>query len=569
MQATYGSLDDFDPFRDHNPIVRRRRGEWAEDHPTPEFAPSALFEKPRIRDSSRPPGRRGRVAVIGAGVAGLTAAYELAKLDFEPVVFEQEASVGGRLRTHHFTDLCHGELGGMRIPTEHRTVISYLEELGLCTYKFFNKNPRAYALYRGVRAKLSAPVREFIERGAIDDVGDFAVDRSCYDAYSELVERIIAYVGSDRDRWSVYSRMLEHGARFLDEGTLNQFCKRVLKLNDEVFHFLGTLSGMVQYERNSLIEAWIDGATLTQDNFVTVAGGMQRLPEALRDATDALLQENGGLKIRYRTRVEEVIQEESHVCVGFSSADGMRCDEKVEYVVCAVSSSCCRHIKFVPFDREKASAWSGLTHASAGKTLIMFEKRYWEIVDGIAGGGSFCDLPIQSVYYPSDNAQGDPEGMPIASGVPFLSANGHAGVGPRVRDPEVSQAPGVLTASYTWEHNARRLHGLQSEEEKTRVVLEGLRQLHPEWAIDARVLDVQHIIWDMESTIRGSAFAHFGAMDHERYQSSLIRPHSYVGRPRVFFAGEHLAVLHAWVQGSMQTAICAVDSLVESDNTSS
>ena len=40
-----------------------------------------------------------RIAVVGAGIAGLSCAYELQKQGFEVVVFEQDDHVGGRMWT--------------------------------------------------------------------------------------------------------------------------------------------------------------------------------------------------------------------------------------------------------------------------------------------------------------------------------------------------------------------------------------------------------------------------------------------------------------------------------------
>jgi len=41
------------------------------------------------------------IAIIGAGVSGLIAAYELMKLGLKPVVYET-GRIGGRLRSEHF-----------------------------------------------------------------------------------------------------------------------------------------------------------------------------------------------------------------------------------------------------------------------------------------------------------------------------------------------------------------------------------------------------------------------------------------------------------------------------------
>src|SRR3989344_1745116 len=40
-----------------------------------------------------------RIAVIGAGIAGLTCAYELQKAGFEVTIFERDDRVGGRMAT--------------------------------------------------------------------------------------------------------------------------------------------------------------------------------------------------------------------------------------------------------------------------------------------------------------------------------------------------------------------------------------------------------------------------------------------------------------------------------------
>ena len=57
------------------------------------------------------------VAVVGAGLAGMVAAYELMELGLRPVVYES-ARIGGRLRSHRFegADGVIAELGGMRFP---------------------------------------------------------------------------------------------------------------------------------------------------------------------------------------------------------------------------------------------------------------------------------------------------------------------------------------------------------------------------------------------------------------------------------------------------------------------
>ena len=79
------------------------------------------------------------VAVVGAGISGVVAAYELARLGFRPVVYEA-GRMGGRLRSERFgaADDVVAELGGMRFPTSGRSFYHYVNQLGLETRPFPN-----------------------------------------------------------------------------------------------------------------------------------------------------------------------------------------------------------------------------------------------------------------------------------------------------------------------------------------------------------------------------------------------------------------------------------------------
>ena len=78
---------------------------------------------------------RTEVAVIGAGVAGLVAAYELLKIGANPVIFEASDRIGGRAYSKHFTDSegqespVFAELGSMRFPPSGKLFFYYLSEV--------------------------------------------------------------------------------------------------------------------------------------------------------------------------------------------------------------------------------------------------------------------------------------------------------------------------------------------------------------------------------------------------------------------------------------------------------
>jgi monoamine oxidase len=81
---------------------------------------------------------RSRVAIIGAGAAGLAAAYELARVGIEPIVYEISDRIGGRLYSYRFPGDPHAiaELGAMRFPSTAHVFFHYLKAFELRTQTF-------------------------------------------------------------------------------------------------------------------------------------------------------------------------------------------------------------------------------------------------------------------------------------------------------------------------------------------------------------------------------------------------------------------------------------------------
>ena len=79
------------------------------------------------------------VAIVGAGLAGLTAARELRRRGREVVVLEAQDRVGGRTLNHSFADGTVVEIGGQWIgPTQDR-LLALSQELGIGTYPSFDE----------------------------------------------------------------------------------------------------------------------------------------------------------------------------------------------------------------------------------------------------------------------------------------------------------------------------------------------------------------------------------------------------------------------------------------------
>ena len=80
-----------------------------------------------------------KVIVIGAGLAGLVAAHELSKLNFDVTVIEAQARPGGRVFTlRSFSEGLWAGCRTARIPNDHDLTLGYVKEFSLPLIPFLS-----------------------------------------------------------------------------------------------------------------------------------------------------------------------------------------------------------------------------------------------------------------------------------------------------------------------------------------------------------------------------------------------------------------------------------------------
>lgn len=101
--------------------------------------------------------RQQPVVVVGAGLAGMTAALDLVDAGREVVVLEARDRVGGRVFTHHFDDTMHAELGGESIDDNHAAILAMVAQFGLGTEKrLVERSDDSIVYYQGTRMPIAA-----------------------------------------------------------------------------------------------------------------------------------------------------------------------------------------------------------------------------------------------------------------------------------------------------------------------------------------------------------------------------------------------------------------------------
>jgi monoamine oxidase len=97
-----------------------------------------------------------KVLVLGAGMAGLVAAYELTQLGHEVTVLEARTRPGGRVHTlrEPFSDGLYAEEGAARIPDEHDLTLKYVKTFELPLEPFYPSRLNAIRFDRGSRQEV-------------------------------------------------------------------------------------------------------------------------------------------------------------------------------------------------------------------------------------------------------------------------------------------------------------------------------------------------------------------------------------------------------------------------------
>jgi monoamine oxidase len=226
-------------------------------------------------------------------------------------------------------------------------------------------------------------------------------------------------------------------------------------------------------------------------------------------------------RIRFGAEVHALEQGDDSVTVHFKTESG-RYAVTGDYAIVAIPFSVLRQIEVAPaFSRPKQRAIRELNYSASTKVLFQVGERVWETDDGIYGGASATDLPIRRLNYPT---------------------------------PDPTTKRGVLLASYTWGQDALRW-GAMDEETRLEEAIEDVSQLHPRIR-DAYEVGASHAWYD--DRWANGAFALFEAGQQTELQADIVRPEG-----RIYFAGEHCSLYHAWIQGALESGLAAARTINE------
>ena len=99
-----------------------------------------------------------RVIIVGAGISGLVAGYELSRAGHDVTILEARNRVGGRVFTLRtpFSDGHFADAGAARIPPDHDMTIGYADHFGLTLDPFYPESSYYVNLSDDERTLISA-----------------------------------------------------------------------------------------------------------------------------------------------------------------------------------------------------------------------------------------------------------------------------------------------------------------------------------------------------------------------------------------------------------------------------
>jgi monoamine oxidase len=453
-----------------------------------------------IRNGLPPAAAPKRVVIVGAGMAGLAAAYELQRAGHEPIVLEAQQRVGGRVYTlrEPFSDGLYGEAGAMRIPRAHDLTMAYIEKFGLSVQPFTMGNLDCYYHLRGRKARV---------RDANADPDGLGYERSeaergrtaaqLWEAALSPIVRLLQEQGEAA--WPEIVAKHDHYStrEFLEacgwsEGAIEMF---------------GLLFDQEALLNSSFLELLREEAGNYYSDMVQISGGMDLLPRAFLPALRA--------RLRFGAKMTAIDQTPDSVVVHYQTPAG-RAVAAGDYAILTVPFPVLRHVEVIPpFSHAKQRAIRQLHYDASAKILIQCRRRFWEEDEGIFGGGTLTDLPIRVVFYPEHGRE---------------------------------TGRGVVLASYTWSEDAQRWGSL-SPADRISQALENLAQIHPQIRDEFEVGASK--MWH-DDEFAGGAFALF-----DPGQQTLLYEHIIAPEGRIHFAGEHASLAHAWIQGAIESGLRA------------
>ncbi|MBI3651985.1 MAG: FAD-dependent oxidoreductase [Acidobacteria bacterium] len=440
------------------------------------------------------------VVILGGGLAGLAAAYELKKAGHKVTILEARKTPGGRVRTlREFDDGLYAEAGAIAFPQSHEFTAGYVQEFGLPTRLYAKFGLDSLASIRGQVFRVNANTTVPLDlKPSERQAGVFGLPTFYLDSF-------IRDVGNPRRAsWPPNS------LRALDSISLQQLLQQQGASQAAIEVIAASQLGLLGYgiDAISAMDAVVTEAIARDSAFYEIVNGNDELAYALKRRVKK--------QFRKQAVVLRLEQTANGVTVTYTQGDEVQ-TLNADRVVCTLPFPVLKDIAVFPaFSAEKQRAINELKLTPITRTYLQFRSRPWE--DASLNGYGITDLDIQNTYSPT------------------LTQAGTRGV----------------LASYAGGQRALALSAM-SETARQNLVLQSLGDLFS--GLNRQYEKGVSQIWHLDPLAKGG-FTYF-----EPGQMATLLPLAQRPEGRIHFAGEHTSAWHGWMNGALESGNRAAEEV--------
>ena len=488
-------------------------------------AAETQFHGPPKLDGAKP---GASVLVLGSGLAGMLAAFELSKAGYQVKVLEYQPRAGGRNWSLYGGDT-YTELGGAtqkvgfapgnylnpgpwRIPHHHRTLLHYCKVFGVQLEPFIQFNHNAYVHstkafggepkhFREVAADFEGNVAELLGKAVNQKALD--ADLSAEDK-EKLLEALRNWGVLDKDMRYV-SGLQSSSHRGYDRppgGGVDG-----APIPSTVLDFSGVLDSKV----------WNNMAFFMNHEMQTTmfqpVGGMGMIGKAFARQVQPLITHNA--------KVTQIRQDKAGVTVAWTDTQsGTASVSKADFCVCTIPLGVLNQIDN-NLSPALQTAIGAVPYSNSVKIGLEFKRRFWEEDNYLYGGHSFTDQDIGLISYPNNHLFQD--------------------------------GPAVVLGAFASGMGAYRLTGMTPEERIETALTQG-SVFHPD-NYRREFSNGASVAWSRVPWTLGCC-ARWNEETRKDHYQTLVAVDD-----RVVLAGEHASYVGCWMEGALLSSIDAITRL--------
>ena len=371
-------------------------------------------------EMDRPPemstdGEGKKVIILGAGLAGMVLAFEMAKKGYKTQIIEALDYAGGRCvsarkgsvieevgsekQVCNFQDGNYVNYGPWRIPAEHKSTIYYCRTLGVPLEVMVNKTGKSYYYYENKEGPFKGvPIRQ--EHADIDFKG-YSTELLAKVADQGALDQLI----SQEDKEMLLTHLKRSG--LIDSKEFNYRANRAR--GHSSYPGAGTNFGKLSepYEMADVLSIANASRNETADHpavMFQAVGGMDQIAQGLKRA----LKKS---QIRYNSEITDIVQDDNGVKVTYKNTKNGRVrSEEADYLISTAPLGVMQKMN-INLSEDMAAAIKATSGSPACKIGVEFNHRFWEQNDMIYGGVTSTDIPGHRILsYPSGNLFGSAHG---------------------------------------------------------------------------------------------------------------------------------------------------------------